>query len=265
MDLKPNSKISVVLLVSLLMVTFSATAVLAQKNSKKQTVVTVNDLKINKTQLNKQVSSVFGYRTMMKLYKNQMTQILGYLQTKGSQSLMKLYLLNKLMVEKLKNKKIDELGLSVADKELKSKVDEIIKNNKKIKDRSKLKELLKKQKMTLDQYKNKILKKRILQNKLRDKVTGSIEVTKKEKKSYYEKNKKSFKDKKGNVKKLKEVSNKIEGIISDKKKREKYKKWLQKTKAEAKVDFSKSFLKSINKQLPGVKVKELSFLSWTGK
>lgn len=262
MKIKLKPKITLVLLVAISLVTFSATMVFPQQDSGEQPVVTVNDFQINKSQLDEKMSSTFGYQTMMTLYKNRLTQILSYLQTEEAQTLMKLHLLNQLMVEELKTKKIGDLGLSVSDKEIESQIDQIIENNEDIKDRENLKQALQKQKMTMDQLKNS-LRKNLLQGKLKDEVTGEIKVTEKEIESYYNENKKSFTDEEGNTKPLKEVSEKIEGILSDQEKQEKYDEWLQKTKKEAEVKFAEGFLSDVNEKLPGLKVSDLSFFSWT--
>ena len=262
MKISSESKFYLVFLISASLVLFSALAASAQTESDKKTIVTVNDIPVYEAQLNNAMSMTFGYQAMMTLYKNQQTRLLGYLQTNEAQAMLKLFLLNQILVEELKNNKIDELNLTVSDEEVETELDELIENNDNIKDRENLTEMLKQQQVTMEQLKNS-LKNNLLQTKLRDEMVGEVEVSQEKIKSYYEENKQSFeKDEEGEVKPLEEVSDKIENTLSNQKKNEEYDKWLKEFKGEAEVEFSEDFTEKIEKDLPGLKIKEVSFLNW---
>ncbi|MCF7890609.1 peptidylprolyl isomerase [Candidatus Bipolaricaulota bacterium] len=152
------------------------------------------------------------------------------------------YVLDNLIEQELKKQKTDELGIEVSEKEIQGQIDKIIENNDQFEDEKSLEDYLKNnQDMSLDDLKARI-KESLRQQKLREEVTGKVEVTEDEITSFYEQNKQSYTDEKGNVKPLKEVKDKIEGTLRNQKGNEAWSAWLQEAKEEAEIEKKKENL-----------------------
>jgi parvulin-like peptidyl-prolyl isomerase len=146
------------------------------------------------------------------------------------------YVLDQLIDQELQQQKIEELGIEVSEEEVQEQIDSIISNNDQFEDEKSLEEYLKNnQNMSLDSLKSRI-KESIRQQKLRDEVTGNVEVTEEEITSFYEENKESYKDQEGNVKSLDEVSDQIEGTLKSQKSNEAWSEWLEQEREEAEIE-----------------------------
>lgn len=146
------------------------------------------------------------------------------------------YALDQLIDQELQQQKIEELGIEVSEEEVQEQIDSIISNNDQFEDEKSLEEYLKNnQNMSLDSLKSRI-KESIRQQKLRDEVTGNVEVTEEEITSFYEENKESYKDQEGNVKSLDEVSDQIEGTLKSQKSNEAWSEWLEQEREEAEIE-----------------------------
>jgi len=146
------------------------------------------------------------------------------------------YVLDQLIDQELQQQKIEDLGIEVSEEEVQEQIDSIISNNDQFEDEKSLEEYLKNnQNMSLDSLKSRI-KESIRQQKLRDEVTGNVEVTEEEITSFYEENKESYKDQEGNVKSLDEVSDQIEGTLKSQKSNEAWSEWLEQEREEAEIE-----------------------------
>jgi len=146
------------------------------------------------------------------------------------------YVLDQLIDQELQQQKIEDLGIEVSEEEVQEQIDSIISNNDQFEDEKSLEEYLKNnQNMSLDSLKSRI-KESIRQQKLRDEVTGNVEVTEEEITTFYEENKESYKDQEGNVKSLDEVSDQIEGTLKSQKSNEAWSEWLEQEREEAEIE-----------------------------
>lgn len=146
------------------------------------------------------------------------------------------HVLDKLIEQELQKQKMDELGIEVTDEEIQEQIDNIIENNDQFEDEKSLEDYLKNnQNMSLDDLKASI-RQNLRQQKLREEVTGQVEVTEDEITSFYEQNKQSYTDDEGNVKSLEEVRDQIEGTLRNQKSNEAWTEWLEGVKEEAEIE-----------------------------
>ncbi|MBS3735855.1 MAG: peptidylprolyl isomerase [Candidatus Bipolaricaulota bacterium] len=146
------------------------------------------------------------------------------------------YMLENLIEQELQLQKMDELGIEVNDEEIQEQIDNIIENNDQFEDEKSLEDYLKNnQNMSLDDLKASI-RQNLRQQKLREEVTGQVEVTEEEITSFYEQNKQNYTDDEGNVKPLEEVRDQIEGTIRNQKGNEAWTNWLEEVKEEASIE-----------------------------
>lgn len=146
------------------------------------------------------------------------------------------HVLENLIEQELQKQKMDELGIEVTDEEIQEQIDNIIENNDQFEDEKSLEDYLKdNQDMSLDDLKAS-MRQNLRQQKLREEVTGTVEVTEDEITSFYEQNKQSYTDDEGNVKPLEEVRDQIEGTIRNQKGNEAWSEWLEEAKEEAEIE-----------------------------
>ncbi|MFB6291517.1 MAG: peptidylprolyl isomerase [Candidatus Bipolaricaulia bacterium] len=207
-----------------------------QQKNKTTVVATVNGAEITKQELSQ---SAQVYPIIMTLSRKFRSFAQFLMTSEAGNTFLKeyrKYVLDKLIEQEIQKQKIEELGIKVSEKEIQAQIDKIIKNNDKFKDEKSLENYLKNnQKMTMKDLKSRI-KQSLRQQKLRKQVTGKVEVTEEEITSFYEKNKKSYTDKKGNVKPLKEVRGQIKGTIKSQKSNKAWNQWLSQAKKEAKIE-----------------------------
>ena len=146
------------------------------------------------------------------------------------------YALDNLIEQELQQQKMNELGIEANDEEVQEQIDNIISNNDQFKDEKSLEEYLKNnQNMSIEDLKGRI-RESLRQQKLREEVTGEVEVTEEEITSFYEKNKQSYTNEEGNVKPLEEVREQIVGTLKSQKSNKAWSEWLQKAKEEAEIE-----------------------------
>lgn len=146
------------------------------------------------------------------------------------------YVLDNLIEQELQKQKMDELGIEVTDEEIQAQIDDIIENNDQFDDEKSLEEYLQNnQNMSLDELKASV-RENLRQQKLREEVTGEVEVTEDEITSFYEQNKQNYTNEEGDVKPLDEVRDQIEGTLKNQKGNEAWSEWLQEAKEEAKIE-----------------------------
>ncbi|MFB6215247.1 MAG: peptidylprolyl isomerase [Candidatus Bipolaricaulia bacterium] len=225
------------LLISLLV--FSSFVAIGQESSNQgQTTVlaTVNGEKITKKELTR-ASQV--RRIVMSLSRQYRSFARFLMTSKAGQKFLseyKKYVLDQLINQKLKSQKIEELGITVSDQAVEEEISKIVENNKQFKDKGQLEDYLKKnQKMSMDDLRSRI-KQSLKAKKLRKQVTGKVTVSDKDIKSFYDKNKKNYTDKKGNVKPLEEVRDQIRSTIKTRKQGEAYNQWLQEVRKKANIE-----------------------------
>ncbi len=146
------------------------------------------------------------------------------------------YVLDQLIDQELQKQKIEEFGIKAAEEEVQKQIDEIINQNDQFEDEKSLEEFLKNnQNMSLDDFKS-LIRENKRNQKLREKVTGGVEVSKEEISSFYEENKGSYTDDEGNVKPLEEVRSQIEETLRSRKSSEAWSQWLTEVREEAKIE-----------------------------
>jgi len=227
-------------LILLLVTPFSG--VLAQENgssSQQQqptVVATVNGSEITQQELSQ---SAQVYPIIMTLSR-QFRSFAQFLMTSeaGNEFLTEYrkYALDNLIEQELQKQKMNELGIEANDEEVQKQIDNIISNNDQFKDEKGLEEYLKNnQNMSMENLKGRI-RESLRQQKLREEVTGEVDVTEEEITSFYEKNKQSYTDKEGNVKPLEDVRKQIVGTLKSQKSNKAWSEWLQKAKEEAEIE-----------------------------
>ncbi|MBS3786744.1 peptidyl-prolyl cis-trans isomerase [Candidatus Bipolaricaulota bacterium] len=148
----------------------------------------------------------------------------------------RLFVLERLIETEIQNQKTDNLGIEVSKEEVQKQVENIIENNDQFEDEKSLKDYLEKnQNMSLDDLKTRI-RENLRQQKLKQEVTGKVEVTEDEMTSFYEENKGNYTDEEGNVKPFEEVKDQIEGTLKNQKTNKAWNEWLQTAKEEARIE-----------------------------
>lgn len=146
------------------------------------------------------------------------------------------YVLDNLIEQELQQQKMDELDIEVPDEEVQEQVTNIIENNDQFEDEKSLEEYLKNnQNMSLDDFKA-TMRQNLRQQKLREEVTGEVEVTEDEITTFYEQNKQNYTDEEGNVKPLSDVEDQIRGTLENQKGNEAWTEWLEQAKEEATIE-----------------------------
>lgn len=208
-----------------------------QSGQQKPTVVaTVNGAEITDQQLSQ---SAQVYPIIMTLSR-QFRSFAQFLMTSEAGNTFlteyRKHVLDNLIEQELQKQKMDELDIEVTDEEIQEQIDNIIENNDQFEDEKSLEDYLKNnQNMSLDDLKASI-RQNLRQQKLREEVTGQVEVTEDEITSFYEQNKQSYTDDEGNVKSLEEVRDQIEGTLRNQKSNEAWTEWLEGVKEEAEIE-----------------------------
>lgn len=206
--------------------------------SQNQTTVlaTVNGAEITQQELSQ---SAQVYPIIMTLSRQYRTFGQFLMSSESGQNFLDEYrkqVLDNLIDQKIQQQKIEELGIEVTDEEVQGEIDTIIENNKQFKDEKALDDYLKNnQNMSLDDFKSR-MKQSLRSQKLRDEVTGDVSVTDEEISSYYEQNKQSFTDDKGNVKPLEDVRSQIKNTLMNQKTSQAFSSWLEQARKEAEVE-----------------------------
>ncbi len=146
------------------------------------------------------------------------------------------YVLDNLIEQELQKQKMDELGIEVSEEEVQQQVKDIIESNDQFEDEESLGEYLQNnQNMSLSNFKASI-RNNLKQQKLREEVTGEVEVTEEEITTFYEQNKQNYTDEEGNVKPLSDVKDQIRGTLENQKGNEAWTEWLEQAKEEATIE-----------------------------
>lgn len=146
------------------------------------------------------------------------------------------YVLDRLIEQELQNQKMEELGIEVSKEEVQGEIDKIISNNDQFSNEKSLADYLKNnQNTSLENLKNRI-RDSLRRQQLRDEVIGEISASKDEVSSYYESNKQSFTDEKGNVKPLEEVRGQIRENLKTRKSSQIWSNWLEEAKEKAEIE-----------------------------
>ncbi|MBS3765599.1 SurA N-terminal domain-containing protein [Candidatus Bipolaricaulota bacterium] len=226
---------------ALLLVTPSF-ALLAQEGSEgnqsnQQTVVaTVNGEEITDQQLSQ---SAQVYQIIMTL-SQQFRNFAQFMMTSeaGNNFLTEYrkYVLDRMIEQKLQDQKMEELGIQVSKEDVQAEIDGIISNNDQFESEQDLEDYLKNnQNSNLDNLKSQI-RGSLRREKLREEVTGEVNVTDEEISSYYEQNKGNYTDQEGNVKPLEEVRDQITQTLKGQKRNEQWNNWLEEAKEEAEIE-----------------------------
>lgn len=146
----------------------------------------------------------------------------------------KRYVLEKIINETLKLQKAKEMGLEVTKEEIKKGLREYIKYSTEVSEMDELKERLEKNERTMSDLKKEV-RKNLLFEKLKRKVTKDLRVSKEEKKNYYRKNKNSFRDKDEEIKEFEEVEDQIEELLREQKVDNYWRNWIEKIKDESSI------------------------------
>lgn len=209
-----------------------------QSNQQEQptVVATVNEAEITDQQLSQ---STQVYPIIMTLSR-QFRSFAQFLMTSEAGNTFlteyRKYVLDNLIEQELQKQKMDELGIEVADEDIQEQIENIIENNDQFEDEESLEDYLKNdQNMSMEDLKASI-RENLRQQKLREEITGEVEVTEDEITSFYEQNKQSYTDEEGNVKPLSEVRDQIEGTLKNQKSNESWSEWLQEAKEEASIE-----------------------------
>lgn len=235
------SKRNFVIFSLILLLVTPAVGVIAQEEGSEQqdqptVVATVNGSEITQQELSQNAQV---YPIIMTLSR-QFRSFAQFLMTSeaGSEFLTEYrkYALDNLIEQELQKQKMDELGVEVTDQEIQEQIDSIIENNEQFEDEKSLEDYLKNnQNMSMENLKGR-LRESLRQQKLREEVTGEVEVTEDEITSFYEENKQSYTDEEGNVKSLDDVKDQIEGTLKSQKSNEAWNEWLQEVKEEAEIE-----------------------------
>ncbi len=226
---------------ALLLVTPSF-ALLAQEGtegnqSNQQTVVaTVNGEEITDQQLSQ---SAQVYQIIMTL-SQQFRNFAQFMMTSeaGNNFLTEYrkYVLDRMIEQKLQDQKMEELGIQVSEEDVQAEIDGIISNNDQFESEQDLEDYLKNnQNSNLDNLKSQI-RGSLRREKLREEVTGEVNVTDEEISSYYEQNKGNYTDQEGNTKPLEEVRDQITQTLKGQKRNEQWNNWLEEAKEEAEIE-----------------------------
>lgn|GEM_PF-1686774 len=165
--------------------------------------------------------------------------------------------LDQKIMEEIQRRKANSLGIEVTDKQVEEEmqkrveqqIQKIIAQNRQLNSVEDVKKALNKQNKTLEEFKKRIrssmggpsqVRSSLLQEKLKMEVLEPVqEPTEQEIKSYYQKNKDSYKDDKGNVKPLEEVRSDIKKKLQRQAQRERHNRWqdwLKQAKKEASIE-----------------------------
>lgn len=167
------------------------------------------------------------------------------------------HLLDQEILKEIQRQNAKSMGITASkdqvEKELKKRVDQqiqrIISQNKQLNSIEDVKKTLQERGRTLEGFKQRLrdrmggaseVRFSLLRSKLKEKVLGPAqEPTEKEINSYYEENKSSYRDDKGNSKPLKQVKEQIKGKLKRQaiqKRNKNWQEWLQKAKEDANIE-----------------------------
>lgn len=146
------------------------------------------------------------------------------------------FVLDKLVEQEIQNQEMEELGIQVSEEDVQGEIDGIISNNDQFESEKDLEEYLQNnQNSNLDNLKSQI-RESLRREKLREEVTGEVEVTEEEVNSYYDQNKEQFTDQEGNTKPLEEVRDQVVETLEGQKTNEQWNNWLEEAKEEAEIE-----------------------------
>ncbi|MFW6190279.1 MAG: SurA N-terminal domain-containing protein, partial [Candidatus Bipolaricaulota bacterium] len=146
--------------------------------------------------------------------------------------------LDQLIDQTLAEQKVEEMGITVSEDDVQSEIDSIIEENEQFESEEDLDSYLQEnQKSSLDDFRSRI-KESLRTEKLREEVTGEIDVTEEEVEEFYEQNKANYTDEEGNEQPLSEVKDQVRSSLESQKQDEAYNEWLEEVREEA--DISKN-------------------------
>ncbi|MFP4135748.1 MAG: SurA N-terminal domain-containing protein [Candidatus Acetothermia bacterium] len=208
----------------------------SEGNQQPTVVATVNGEEITDQQLSQ---SAQVYQIIMTL-SQQFRSFAQFLMTSeaGNNFLTEYrkHVLDQLIDQELQNQKMEELDIQVTKEDVQDEIDGIISNNDQFESESDLDDYLQNnQNTSLDNFKGQI-RESLRREKLREEVTGQVNVTEEEISSYYDQNKNNFTDQEGNVKSLEEVKGQIEETIEGQKRNEEWNKWLEEARESADIE-----------------------------
>ncbi|MFP3953824.1 MAG: SurA N-terminal domain-containing protein [Candidatus Acetothermia bacterium] len=137
--------------------------------------------------------------------------------------------LDQLIKQLLAEQKVEELGIEVSDEDVQAEVDNIIANYDQFDDEESLDEFLQdNQNTTLEDYRERI-RQGLRQNKLREKVTGEMQVSEEEVTEFYEENESLYTDQQGNVQSLESVRDRVRDDLA-------WEEWMEQAEEEADIE-----------------------------
>ncbi len=230
----------VTLLISLLVL--SSLAVTAQETSSETQsseptiVATVNGENVTQEQLSSAAQVYPIIMTLSQQYRSFAQFLIS--SEAGSEFLSEYrkYVLDQLIDQRLKQQKIEEMGVTVSDEEVQAEIDNIIDNNDQFDDEKALEDYLKNdQNMSMEDLKS-MIRENVRSQKLTEEVTSGVSVSEEEVKAYYESNKQNYTDDEGNVKPFEEVKGQIESNLLSQKEQEVYNRWMEQVREDADVE-----------------------------
>ena len=225
--------ILVVLIYFLSSSAFPVTTRAENNKGEKQVVAIVNGENITKKELSERASI---YRIFMALRSVPLFAefLMETDQGEASMDRYRSFVLDKLIREKIILQKAESSGISVTEEEINKRLDVIIKKTKEVDSKQELMERLQKDRRTLHDLKEEISYK-LLREKLKKKVLGSVKVSEREIKNYYSNNRDSFRDNAGTIRPLSEVKDHIREALRRDKKDQLWKEWLNQSRDEATI------------------------------
>ncbi|MBS3825028.1 SurA N-terminal domain-containing protein [Candidatus Bipolaricaulota bacterium] len=242
------SKRGLVIASLLLLMVIPVTGVLAQDEGTQQdqptAVATVNGEQITQQELSQaaQLRQVYML-AMQRQLPQSFTQFL--FSSEQGREFIKEYqkqVLDNLIDQKIQSQKVEELGITATDEEVQEAVDQQIQSTIESSDQYENEEDLKKavESQGDQSYEEAInglreqLRQSIIRNKLREQVTGGVEVTEDEMKTFYNENKESYKED-GEVKPFEDVKEQINNTLLERKKNEAWAEWLKEARKNADI------------------------------
>ncbi|MFP4202363.1 MAG: SurA N-terminal domain-containing protein [Candidatus Acetothermia bacterium] len=229
----------IILAISILIL--SSFAVAAQESSEgagDSEVATVNGESITQEELTQATQT---QQIIMSLSQQYRTFAQFLMTSEAGENFLEEYrknVLDQLIDQTLAEQKVEEMGITVSEDDVQSEIDSIIEENEQFESEEDLDSYLQEnQKSSLDDFRSRI-KESLRTEKLREEVTGEIDVTEEEVEEFYEQNKANYTDEEGNEQPLSEVKDQVRSSLESQKQDEAYNEWLEEVREEA--DISKN-------------------------
>lgn len=145
------------------------------------------------------------------------------------------FVLDQLIEEELIIQKAEDLGITVSENEIEERLKNIITQTKNVTNKAELREILKQDRRSINDLKREIHRK-LIKEKVKNKILEDVSVNQGEIREYYEENKGSFRDNQDEIKPLTEVKDIIRERLTEKKSNKLWKDWLEQLKKDANIE-----------------------------